>query len=416
MDGFYRQHGQATLIYVMPALMDLSLALLLFVCSVRAARLSGSAAQVASVPAAWSVVYVVVCPLVGRLMSPRNAHRLVLAGCLLSALVCGLLALATDFPAMLAFVGLGGVSAAMFFPPFQLFMKDLDTAGGRTLAYSTGLYTFAWSTGFACGPFAAGFLMHFGATNAAGGEGPGWRYALLFGAAVGLALSALFAAFLRSRNRRTQQAGAATPAPAATLPGESPPDLAWLGWLAAIVLFSSLSIIRSALPARGVSELHLPESTLGTILFALSMTQALTGLALVRGGQWMYRARPVAAGCAAGLVGLLCFGLGDTPAIFLIGAVSFGIYSGAFSFYMVYHALAHPEHAGRYVAVNESIVGVTGFVAPLIAGFMADAWGFTYPYLAVAALVLAAMAVQVAVHRRNPWSPAASARNTNVQR
>jgi MFS family permease len=91
--------------------------------------------------------------------------------------------------------------------------------------------------------------------------------------------------------------------------------------------------------------------------------------------------------------------MGRHPAVFLGGAMLFGTYTGAFCFYMVFHSLVHPERAGRYVAVNEALVGITGFLAPLAGGLMADAWGFRWPYLCAAGLMLVATAVQVRVTR-----------------
>ena len=147
-----------------------------------------------------------------------------------------------------------------------------------------------------------------------------------------------------------------------------------------------------------MGPLHLSESTLGSIFFVLSMTQALLGLALMRSRYWMYRALPVAAFAVAGIIGMLCLGFGNTPLMLIAGAAFFGIYSGAFCFYMVFHALVHPKRAGHYVAVNESLVGITGFLAPLLGGVMADAWGIHFPYLVAALLTLAAMTFQVWIH------------------
>lgn len=399
MAGQTPRRGQAALIYILPALMDMALALVLFVGTVRAVKLGGDATRAAFVLAVWSLVYVVACPLIGRLVTSGNARRFILAGCGLSALTCGLLATATGFAAMLLLVGVCGVAAALFFLPFQVFMKDVDSAGGRSLAYSTGLYTFAWSTGFACGPFVAGFLMQLGAPATAGGEGPGWRYAFLFGAGVCLLMSVVLAVISSGRARRPT-APADTPPLAATSIYGSMPDLAWLGWIGAGTGFVALSIIRAIFPARAMGAMHLAEGTLGTLFFALSMAQALLGLALMRSRFWMYRARPVAAFGMAGIIGILCFGFGENLAVFLTGAVLFGIYTGAFCFYMVFHALAHPNRAGHYVAVNESLVGITGFLAPLVGGAMADAWGFQFPYLAAAGLILAATTFQVWIHRK----------------
>jgi MFS family permease len=399
MDEQVHRRRQAAWIYVLPALVDMALALVLFVGTVRAVKLGGDATRAAAVLAVWSLVYVVACPLVGRRVTAGNARRFLLAGCGLLALSCGLLALSAGLGAMLVWVGVCAVACALFFPAFQVFMKDVDSAGGRSAAYSTGLYTFSWSTGFACGPFVAGFLMKLGAPSEAGGEGPGWRYAFLFGAAVCLLMSAGVAWAFRHQAGRSIAAARPPDAPASAC-YESRPDLAWLGWVGAGAGFVALAIVRAIFPVRAMgAPVNLAEGALGSVFFMLSMAQALMGLALMRSRFWMYRARPVAAFAAAGVGGILCFGFGGTLAVFLVGAALFGVYTGAFCFYMVFHAIVHPRRAGHYVAINESLVGITGFVAPLAAGAMSDAWGLHVPYLAAVALTVAVTLFQVRVHR-----------------
>lgn len=390
--------SQSALIYILPALMDMALSLVLFVGTVRAVRICGVATQAAAVLAVWSVVYVASCPLIGRLANVGNARCFILTGCGLFALATGLLAITNGFAMMLVLIGVCGVAAALFFLSFQIFMKETDASGGHSIAYSTGLYTFAWSTGFACGPFVAGFLMQLGTPATVGSEGPGWRYALLFGTGICLLMPFILAHAYRNHSRHVDTCGYVPPI-AATGVYDVMPDRAWLGWIGAGAGFAALSIIRAVFPVRALDVLHCGESVLGLIFFTLSMTQALLGLALMRSRIWMYQALPVAAFAMAGIVGVLCFGFGEKTFVLLTGAILFGIYSGAFCFCMVFHALIHPKRAGHYIAVNESLVGITGFLAPLIGGAMADVWGFQFPYLAAAGLTLAATAIQILIFR-----------------
>ena len=399
MDGQEKRPGSAVLIYLMPALMDMALSLVLFVGTVRIARLGGDATRSATVLAIWSLVYIAACPLIGRIVTPGNARRLVLSGCLLFAVACAALAAAATYVPMIFLVGVTGLSSALFFISFQIFMKDVDAAGGRPMTYSVGLYTFAWSAGFACGPLASGFIMQFGTPAAGGGEGSGWRFAFLFGASVALALSAVLAIAFRDRN----QSAAITPAAPSRVPDPryaAMPDLAWLGWIAAATGFAALSVNRTVFASRAVSELHLADGTIGTIFFALCIAQAFTGLALIRSRFWMYRPLPVAAFALPGIAGLLCLAFGQHVALLVAGGALFGVYSGAFCFYLVFHSLVHPEHAGKYVAVNETIVGLSSFVAPLIGGKLADMYGFPNPFLVAAGLLVLTAVFQCAVHRR----------------
>lgn len=389
----------AVWIYLVPALVDLVLSLVIFVGTLRVARLGGDATHAGSVLAVWSLVYVVACPLIGRLVTSRNAHRLVLAGCLLFALTCGLLALAATFLPMLLLVGVIGLASALFFVSFQILMKDFDAAGGRPLSYSVGLYTFSWSAGFAVGPLVAGLLMQLGTPATAEATGNGWRYAFGFGAVVALTLTAALAAAFRNRARQVPMAPPAPIVSAQSSSATAIPDLAWLGWISAAAGFVALAINRTVFASRAVSELQLTDSFIGAIFFTFSMAQALTGLALFRSRSWMYRPLPVAALALPGILGLLAFGFGHHPALLVAGGALFGIYSGGFCFYFVYHSLVHPTRAEKYIAVNETVVGLASFAGPLLGGLLADAWGVRYPFLAAAGLTLLVTALQIGVHR-----------------
>jgi MFS family permease len=119
----------------------------------------------------------------------------------------------------------------------------------------------------------------------------------------------------------------------------------------------------------------------------------------------MYRAGPVALFGAVGLTGLALFGLAGSSAVFLAGAACIGVYCGASFIYVTFHALVHPSKAGRNVGINESIVGLTGILGPVLAGLLADRAGMAVPFYAAALMVLAALVFQVTVHVRLRYQP-----------
>jgi predicted MFS family arabinose efflux permease len=85
-----------------------------------------------------------------------------------------------------------------------------------------------------------------------------------------------------------------------------------------------------------------------------------------------------------------------------LAAVLFGIYAGAFFFYLVFHALTHSVNSARYVATNEFVVGLAGIVGPLLGGLLADRLGFATAALAGAAVLALVTAFQAVVHHRHP--------------
>jgi MFS family permease len=90
----------------------------------------------------------------------------------------------------------------------------------------------------------------------------------------------------------------------------------------------------------------------------------------------MYRRLPAFLMGMCAVTSLLIFAFGKQLPLFYIGAVIYGIYSGALYFYMVFHSLSHPERSGFFVAGNEVLVGITSMVSPLVGGMLADAAGF----------------------------------------
>ena len=83
-----------------------------------------------------------------------------------------------------------------------------------------------------------------------------------------------------------------------------------------------------------------------------------------------------------------------------LGALLFGLYAGGFFFYMVFHALAHSRNSGRYVAINEMVIGLSSLAGALVGGWIADHFGFGVLYSLGAALIAVTLAVQGIALRR----------------
>jgi MFS family permease len=382
-------------IYVFPAVFDGVVAQILFVNTVRVARLGASAMAVAGLVTVWSIVYAACCPLIGRHVRPANAARLLILSCVGMAVISLALLISSALPVLYVLVALSGVATAFFFTPFQVFMKAVDQGGGKPLTHSAGVYTFSWSMGFAAGPFLAGLLMEL---DAAGGERAlaGWQWADLLGAAASL-LTGI--AVLRLRHLAATPAAAAiashtpaTPAAAADTDYRGYPDFAWLALLGAAAGFLAMTLIRGVFPVRAVAQLHLSDATQGTFFFLLSAALGVTALALTRGRTWMYRPGPALTFGACGTLGTLLIGWGFTPAHLYAGAILFGLCLGGLCFGLVFHAIVDPVHSARNVARNELVVGLSGIAGPALGGLLGDAVSLQAPYL-VAAILLAAFAL-----------------------
>jgi len=389
------------LIYVFPGLIDMIVASVMFVCTVRAAEQKLSPSAVANLVTVFSVAYMLACITVGRLVTQRNTAWMLIGACIaIAAVSVGFLA----FPqvrAMYPLVFLIALAIGFFFVPFQVFMKDVDQATSRSVAHSTGLYTFSWSTGFALGPFVAAYLWtHLG-----------WEKCHMLNAL--LAVLAGGGIYLLKHHASAPGAPRAAAEPARNGQASSRysrmPDLAWMAWVCGGVGALAFALIRGILPSSGVAY-ELSKPVQGAIFFIYCLAQALVGLALCRSRFWMYRPLPLIAFGLMGIAGLVGLALARTPVAFYAAALTYGIYSGSGFFYMVFHALVHPVKSARYISINEAVVGVTGIAGPFLGGILADHAGLPAPYLATAGLLLGAVAVQWAVHRRHTVLVSSAAR------
>jgi hypothetical protein len=178
------------------------------------------------------------------------------------------------------------------------------------------------------------------------------------------------------------------------------PDMAWLAWVVAAGALVAVAIIRSLFPDQAVKEHEFSATAQGRILFLISFFQAITGLVLCRSRLWMYRALPVGLFGVLGVAGVLFFHSGETVPVLMVGAVLFGLFSGSFYFYFVFHAIAHPVKAARNVAINETVVGVTAILGPIMAGAIAEAYSYQSAYALAAAALGVMVVVQVSQHHK----------------
>lgn len=399
-------------IYLFPAAIDTVLALVFFVCTVQLADMGESAFRVSAILTIWAIVYMVVNLILTRVVTARNAAWLIMAGCLGSAgLAIGYTFSQTFVWGLYALMVGQGIATALFFAPFQVFMKQMDAGKAKSICSSTGWYTFSWSTGFALGPFVAGFLW----------PRIGWSGChVLSGILAGAIAVAIY--LLKHHGDEAHSAIAnRQPPDASDLPGgvegELPPvtdrseeqtrpidyskmpDMAWAAWLFVGVAHVVITLIRGVLPSSGVAcELTKPQ--LGLVFFLISAVQASMGLVLTRSRWWMYRPLPLLVFGVFGLIGLVLFSFAQTWGVFLLAAFCFGIYSGSFFFYFVFHSLVHPANSARYVSINEAVIGLTGAMGPILGGLVADHVGLNASYGVAVGLIVLVVVAQAIVHGR----------------
>lgn len=377
------------LIYLFPAMMDMVLGATLFVASVRIADSGAGPMAVTGVLTLNSIVYMVVAQIAGRVLTERNAARILIGTSLFMMLVSLAFIVFSGLRIVYFLVVLHAVAMAFFFAPFQVFMKAVEGGREHGIIKSTALYTFSWSAGMALGPFFSGYLW----------VAAGWQWCYAVNAVLSL-LTAIGVVFLKHHAVNNEpDAGPEKRVSERVHAYTRMPDLAWLGWICSGIGCMAWALMRGFFPSTGVN-VGISKPDQGVVLALLLGAQAVTGLLFYKSSIWMFQVWPMAALGACGIMGLVLFAVSESTMLFCLGAVLFGIYAGAFFFYFVFHAISHPSRSARYVAVNETVVGFAGIIGPFLAGLIARGFSYTAPYYTAALIVGLALVVQAFIHRR----------------
>ncbi|OHB53500.1 MAG: hypothetical protein A2Y12_17970 [Planctomycetes bacterium GWF2_42_9] len=395
------------LIYLFPAVADVVLAATMFVCSNRIADAGKSRTEVAMVFAAWAAIYILSNQVLARIVTSRNAAALMIVANLLFAALAGVFVLIENVWAIYTAMAALAVATGLFFLPFQVFMKAVEPDQHQGVVRSVAFYTFSWSLGFASGPFIAGIIY----------QGLGWRWCFAFTALISL-LTAFGIQLLKHHAKHhhtdtSQQAHSQLTCNADNINYHTMPDLAWLQWIVTGVGCLGSYALLALLPSIGVSFV-IPKSQVGSMVALLYVVQALVGLGLVRSKIWMFRALPVICFTGFGLIGIICFGISLLPNLngvelltvplrtigLYVSTAFYGVFSGSFFFGLVFHSLVHPSRSAKYVAINEMVVGICGVVGPILAGTLADKFGFSAFPVTLISLITGAMILQFAVLKR----------------
>jgi predicted MFS family arabinose efflux permease len=370
------------LLYVFPCLISIVSALASFVIIVLSVKQGASSMYIGCVGALFGLSYMLFNLAVSRLVTPQNARRMMVIGTLGLFLTC---LLAAAFSALWFFVVLAilfNAWFALFFQPFQIFMK-LKDEGGRGLACAAGLYTASWSIGFGIGPSIAGFLI----------DHASWRIAYLAAAAIPLSTALVFG--LLFDDQSAPLSGRIGPVTAPPADPARSPDLAPAAWIGAFLGVMTYAFLRISFPQKGLG-LGLSSFTVGLVLGLQGIMQGLVNLAFIKHHRWIDTVvYPVLWG-ALGITGLLVLALAQHTPWFLAAAFVFSFYTGSIYFYLVIHALRHPTRSVGYVARNEFVIGAAWTAGPLLGGMLAVGHA-DRPYLAGAGLVALALIIQTMI-------------------
>ena len=362
-------------IFLIPFLFDYVVGGVFFITGYNLAQAGMNAFIVASPMTIWGISYAVNSLIFGRIIHRGNAgFFLQLSGWATT----GLSILFLVFPNVwlqLVWVLLLGVVSACYCIPFQIYSENSSPKHAMPNR-TAGFYTFSWSLGTAAG------LMGFGCLSGQTG--------FLINAVIGLLIAGLTWYHRRGPEPVSK---AAAPEKSASAPA-AVPDRMWAVWIFCGCAAFLMAVVSSLIPLHGV-QLKIGQAASGIALAVMRLVQGFAALALVYAGSWLFDRKVfLLVAAAAGIPGMICMG-GKNIYLLFAGSVLFGIFAGMFYFLMVFHALSHPEKSGRYIGVNEMLLGLTGITGPTIGGLAADSIGISAVFYAGALLAAAAAGTAV---------------------
>jgi MFS family permease len=278
-------------------------------------------------------------------------------------------------------ISVGGMG--MFWPAFMALVAELGPA--QHLAKQLSAYNFSWCAGIAVGNAVAGVLSQ---------ADP--RLPLYAGAAIYI----ICAAVLGSRVRE-YMALASGWQPSEEQDSDHSSQAASrrllaLAWIGAFAVAFAMGMARMLFPLLGL-RMDLARSQVGFLLSAISVAQAAGFLALGAWEGWQWTVLPLAVLEALACAGMVLAWRGQASLDFAV-AFSFLGLAGAITytagyFYGVYGQAHKTVRTGLHEAINSG----AGLLGPLLGGAMAKAYGLRTPYLMAAALLAAAVILQLGV-------------------
>ena len=367
------------LIYLFPAMINFVVSGVFFYVTQRFVDSGASRLLSALVVPMWAITYCIANLVIGKLVTPRNAAKLIVyGGMIIAAASLGFIFL-DHLILLLIWTGCLGIGFGFYCSSFQVWCRELEQNSESGIAMATGKYTCAWSLGFAAG------AVTFGLLNAA------IAFSMCFAVGVIVAGGVALIDCKLKKNPCIAAADTNDAPSAADLIVSKFPDYAWVGWIVGGIVSLSVNQLRSMLQVHGAAiQVANLKQTMALALMTVSLVQGLTALALVKSRVWMYKLLPLTLIALVGVAAMSSFCMVSSLPGFLISAFAYGIYSGCGYFIFVFYALANREKAGRNAAINEISVSIASITGPMLGGVLVDVSGISWAPFAMAsgALVL----------------------------
>ncbi|MCX5642067.1 MAG: MFS transporter [Candidatus Omnitrophica bacterium] len=370
-------------IYVFPALMDFSLGFLLLLVSIKAVQLGTAPFKLGILGSVWGISYFISNLVLSRFAHKRTANLFMVLGCLSFVAIAPGFIFFHSLAALFILAFLLGPATAFFFIGFQLFMGE---GANLSVLKSTALYTLGWSTGLAFGFLVSGALV---------GLPPVISILPVVASSLLIILGLRFIGKFSARDRagkKKENRHVFSGLDKTISPGTEKAYLL-LGWVGIFTVSIVSGGIRFLMPKLIIDFFGLSPVVAGALLFLSFVIQAVFGLLLMKFPGWRYNFKAHSRMELLGLAGVFLALVTSGVTGVIILSVVVGIYSGHAFYNGVFYSLCQHQKRGRNVVVNESLVGISAIIGPLILGVALQA-GISYFFLVPVLLIAVTYFIQ----------------------
>ena len=341
------------ILFGLPLTFDIIVSLVLFVGRHSLASQGYGEKTVGSIVMFYGIGYVIASLLMTRIVKPQRAKQQLIGALAGVILICVALANVQQLIFIQVLYGVFPLMASLLFNAFQIYMLGISNQDTRPLAETAGHFTFAWSIGFALGPFASSALKSLFPWSQI------YYLAALLAALAGIVLYGF-------KPHESDGAARARMSSTTHSHGSSLVEPAWLGLVIGLIVWNAVLVYW---PVQAV-QMGIADNQRGWTEFAFAMMQGLAALLLTYVHRWHYKPIWLLIMGGSGIIALSVFGLSTQASFFVVGAILYGAYCGSLYSYMVYHAMVEEDKAVRRVALNETFVGIAYLSASPVAALL----------------------------------------------
>jgi len=371
-------------IYLFPALMDFSVGFLSLLVSIKGVRLGAAPFLLGVLGSTWGASYFIFNLLISRFAKKETAKAFMVLGCIFYIIIAPSFIFFHSLAALFILSFLMGPATAFFFVGFQLFMGE---GANLPVLKSTAFYTLGWSAGLAFGSLASGTLVEFSPVFS---TIPVVATSLLIIA--GIWYVGKFSA--KERGEGDKKKIHVDSGIEKKISPETEKAYLLLGWAGIFGTSMIRAGTRVLIPKLVIDFFGLSATLAGNLIFFSFIIQAGVGFLLMNFPEWRYNFKVHSRFELFGLIGLFLSLAVSGLAGVVILTVVFGVYAGHAFYNGVFYSLCQESKSGRNISINESLVGISNILGPVVLG-AALQFGVEYFFLAIVLLLAFSYSLQI---------------------